>query len=156
MPRAWAGILAAVVLAAAAWAAGAPPSPSRGERCPVCGMFVAPFPQWRAAVVFADGTVRYFDGPKDLFRYRVNPGRYDPGRTDDDVTAWYVTEYYSARLVRAEELFYVVGSDVLGPMGHELVPVDGEDRAEAFRRDHGGRGIYRFSEITAEVLSEVR
>lgn len=152
------------ILAAAVWflgisaalAAGPPPAPGGGERCAVCGMFVAPFAQWTAAAVFGDGTVRYFDGPKDLFRYRVNPGRYDPGRSAENVTAWYVTEYYSAQLVRAEELFYVLGSDVLGPMGHELVPVAGEDRAEAFRRDHGGRGIYRFSEITAEVLSGVR
>jgi len=35
----------------------------------------------------------------------------------------------------------VTGSDVLGPMGEELVPIAGKQAAETFLRDHGGSGI---------------
>ena len=44
----------------------APPGPN--VICPVCGMFVAKYPEWIAAVVFKDGHAHYFDGAKDMFQ----------------------------------------------------------------------------------------
>ena len=34
-----------------------------------------------------------------------------------------VTDYYAVEPIAARDAWYVVGSDVLGPMGHELVPL---------------------------------
>ena len=47
---------------------------------------------------------------------------------------------------------YVLGSDVLGPMGHELVPHEDEAEAKEFMADHKGRRIFRFAEVTPELL----
>ena len=62
----------------------APPGP--GERCPVCGMFVAPHPTWVASLRRPDGALEYFDGPKDLFRRLFaspgGPPRGEPFVTD--------------------------------------------------------------------------
>jgi hypothetical protein len=46
-------------------------------------------------------------------------------------------EYYSQTLKPAEELRFVKGSDVVGPMGPELVPVD-VATAGRFAREHNG------------------
>lgn len=146
-------VVLALLLCAGVAGAGDPPAPGPRDRCPVCGMFVARFPGWVAAVRFRDGTHSFFDGPKDLFRFWLDPGRYDRGRSAGDLAAAYVTEYYTARLVGADGVRFVAGSDVLGPMGRELVPVSGDEEVATFLRDHRGQRAYRFEEVTASVLS---
>lgn len=125
-------------------AAEKPPAPGQQDRCPVCGMFVAPYPNWLAVAEMSGGSYHYFDGPKDLFRFFFAVDSYLPGKSRDDIVQLWASEYYSTRLTPIEELFFVSGSDVLGPMGEELVPVAGKENAEAFLRDHGGTKILRF------------
>lgn len=124
--------------------AAVPPQPGEKDRCAVCGMFVAPFPQWTAAIELKDGRHFYFDGPKDLFICLFDLPAYLPGVSVDQVAGVYVTEYYSTTLHSATEVIFVTGSDVLGPMGSELVPVLGREAAETFRRDHKGQALMRF------------
>lgn len=118
--------------------------PDENARCPVCGMFVSPYPNWASSVVLRDGTRVYFDGPKDLFQYVLDPGRFRPQTTIADIAAVFVTEYYTVAPVAAGDVFFIAGSDVLGPMGKELVPVAGADAARTFMRDHGGNRVLRF------------
>lgn len=125
--------------------ADSPTPPGADARCEVCGMFVAPYQQWLAVVVFKDGSQVYFDGPKDLFIFLFDLDRYRPGAVPADVADCFVTEYYRAELLPVGELLFVTGSDVLGPMGQELIPVLGREAAETFRRDHGGKKIMRFN-----------
>jgi len=131
----------------------APRQPDASATCPVCGMKVAPFPDWIAQVVFADDRTLFFDGAKDLFRYLLERPRYAPDLQDPEVAAVFVTSYYDGTWIGAEEAFYVIGSDVRGPMGPELVPFATSDESEEFLRDHGGKRIVRFAEVTNEVLS---
>ncbi|ALC18088.1 nitrous oxide reductase accessory protein NosL [Desulfuromonas soudanensis] len=119
--------------------------PGPKERCVVCGMFVAPYPEWVASIEFRDGTTAFFDGPKDMFVYFFDLEKYRPGAKPDDIVAMVVTEYYTARPMPVGEVFFVSGSDVLGPMGYELVPVAGKENAETFMRDHGGKKIMQFN-----------
>ena len=121
----------------------------------MCGMFVAPYPNWTAAARFPDGSVAYFDGPKDMIRYTFAVERFDPARKDQKIESLWVTEYYAASLMPAAELYFVVGSDVLGPMGHELVPVHGEESARVFAVDHHGKQVLPFADLTPAVVSEL-
>ncbi len=132
--------------------AAGPVEVKQGDKCAVCGMFAAKYPHWVAQIVFLDGTYAVFDGPKDLFRYYFNFGKYNPSRTHSDISGIYVTEYYSGRLIDARKAFFVAGSDVYGPMGAELVPVEDERNAKEFLKDHKGKKILRFGEITAGEL----
>ena len=43
------------------------PAPGARDTCPVCGMFVAPYPYWVATVLWRDGKAVHFDGAKDFF-----------------------------------------------------------------------------------------
>lgn len=121
-----------------------PPPPGPKDRCEVCGMFVAPYRDWVAVLQMIDGSNHYFDGPKDLFIYYMGLAKYQPGASYDQVAGLYVTEYYTAKLMPASEVLFVTGSDVLGPMGKELVPVAGREAAETFLRDHAGQKLMRF------------
>jgi copper chaperone NosL len=138
-------VCALLLLAFGAAALAAPALPGPKERCGVCGMFVAPYANWLAQMEFKDGSRAFFDGPKDLFVYFFDLAKYQPGAKVEEIAALYVTEYYTTRVLNVREVFLVSGSDVMGPMGQELVPVAGREQAETFRRDHGGKKILQFN-----------
>lgn len=129
------------------------PTPGPEDRCPVCGMFVAKFPAWGAGILYADGVVRHFDGPKDMFKYLLTPSRYEPQRQVREIKAIVVTEYYGLRRIDARGAFFVIGSDVLGPMGHELVPLASHREAREFLKDHKGSEILTFNQVDTHVLN---
>jgi len=113
-------------------------------------MFVEKYRSWTATVVFQDGSQLFFDGPKDMFRFLLDPAKYS--RDASTISRAFVTDYYTTKLIDAREATFVVGSDVLGPMGHELVPLRTAEEAETFVKDHGGTGRFAFDEVTEDVL----
>ncbi len=128
-----------------------PPGPS--DTCPVCGMFVYRYTDWVATVVFADGKAFHFDGAKDFFKYLNNVGKYTPGRAREEIVGMGVTDYYTVQLVDPVEALYSIGSDVLGPMGHELVPLMTEADATDFMKDHAGKRLLTYAEVDDAVLA---
>ena len=129
--------------------------PGPREKCPVCGMFVAKYPDWQAVLRFADDSRAVFDGAKDLFRFWFAPEQYLPSRRREHAVSLRVTDYYSLTLIDARAAFYVVGSDVYGPMGRELVPFAKREEAEEFKRDHHGAAILAFKEVTPSIVAEL-
>jgi nitrous oxide reductase accessory protein NosL len=132
-----------------------PSSVPAAAKCPVCGMFVAKFPDWTATARFKDGTVSYYDGPKDMFGHYFDTARYTPGKRQGDITALAVKEYYSLAMIDARSAYYVTGSDVYGPMGNELIPFITEKDANSFKLDHKGKRIIRFKDITQQAIKSL-
>ena len=130
----------------------APMKPSKKDKCPVCGMFVYKYPDWVGEVVFQDGSVAFFDGAKDLFKYYFKLKKFNPGKTQKNIAAIYVTEYYDLKLMDARKASFVIGSDVYGPMGRELIPFFTTEDAEEFKSDHKGTRILTFLEVTPAVI----
>ncbi len=128
------------------------PKPGPKDTCPVCGMFVAKYPEWVGTVMYKDGHAHHFDGAKDLFKYLLNMPKWAPGHQKQDIRSIGVTEYYGVGLIDAHNAWFVIGSDVLGPMGHELVPLESEADAREFLSDHGGKRILRFDEVSNDLL----
>jgi len=124
----------------------------KSDKCPVCGMLVSGYRNWVSQILFKDGTYAAFDGPKDMFRYYFNIGKYNRGKKQSDIAAIFVTEYYSAKMMDAQGLFFIKGSDVDGPMGPDLVPVESEKKAKEFMKDHKGKKFFAFHEVTIEDL----
>lgn len=145
-------IFAAILLALAlpAWA-GEFSDPKPRDLCPVCGMVVSKYPAWIASVVYRDGHAHHFDGAKDLFKYLFDLPRYAKGHRAEDIVQIGVTEYYEVKRIDARKAWFVIGSDVLGPMGHELIPLASRADAEEFLRDHHGKRLLRFDEVTQEL-----
>jgi nitrous oxide reductase accessory protein NosL len=145
-------VLLALLAGAGESAEMGPVAPKPTDKCPVCGMFVTKYPDWVAQAIHRDGAYVVFDGAKDMFKYLLDLRTYAPGRTAADIARLYVTDYYSLTLVDGRGAWYVIGSDILGPMGRELIPVAAEKEARQFMADHKGKRLLRFAEVTADVL----
>jgi hypothetical protein len=78
------------------------PAPGPRDTCPVCGMFVAPYPYWIATVLWRDGQAVHFDGAKDFFKYLLDLKKYEPRRSRADIQAMGVTDYYGAERIAAQ------------------------------------------------------
>ena len=122
------------------------------DRCPVCGMFVYKYPKWVAQIMFKDGSYYFYDGAKDMFKHIFDTAKYTPGQAKENIKDIYVTDYYEVELVDAKSAFFVIGSDVLGPMGHELLPFKDQESAQEFLEDHKGKSIIRFQDVTPAVI----
>jgi copper chaperone NosL len=146
-------LLSVLVLSSVAGAAEkGMPKPTAKDKCPVCGMFVAKYPDWTTIVLFKDSSHVFFDGTKDMFKYLFDMKRYDTSRKADDVQTVLVNDYYRLFLMDARRAWYIIGSDVYGPMGRELIPLEKESDAREFMNDHNGKKMLKYSDITREII----
>ena len=120
-------------------------------KCPVCGMFVSKFPKWVAQIQLQDGHNHYFDGVKDMIKFYFNPTKYH-AHSNEQILQMNVTDYYSLESTDAKKAYYVLGSNVYGPMGEELIPFKNEDEAKKFMADHFGKKVVSFDEIKEETI----
>ncbi len=118
-------------------------------KCPVCGMFVSKYPKW-VAMMEMEGKIYYFDGVKDMMKYYIFDGDFIYDRTK--LSKIFVSDYYTLEPIPAKEAFYVVDSNVYGPMGHELIPFKTEKSANIFKDEHQGKVIVKFNEITDRMV----
>lgn len=139
-----ASALALCALIVACDGEGAPALAQAGEHCAHCGMTIEEGSGFTTGATDGAGHDVFFDSPKCLFRWLgQSAGAGARG-------AW-VTEYFTRTHTPIDDAFYVLGSDVSGPMGADLVPVAPRDRAEHFASSHGGRVLTR-AEVTSEVV----
>jgi len=129
-----------------------PVKPSPKDKCPVCGMFVAKYPDFLAEIIFKDGSTLFFDGTKDMFKCYLDLKKCHPSKKQSDIDSLYVNDYYGLTPVDGFKAFYVIGSDILGPMGRELIPFEKETDAKEFMKDHRGQSILKFGDVTVNVL----
>ena len=116
---------------------------TKDEKCPICGMFVYKYPKWAAQIFYGDKHFS-FDGVKDLMKYYF--------MHKDGITKILVTDYYSQKAIEARESYYVIGSDVYGPMGDELIPFEKLSDAKTFSMDHKGYKTIKFDKLTEKEI----
>jgi hypothetical protein len=119
---------------------------SKESRCKNCGMRIDPQSQWRAELVAEDGSLVAFDTPRCALQ------SWRGGKTA--AKAVRVQDYYDRKPREGTDVRFVVGGDVLGPMGPDLVPVD-PVRVSKFIQDHAADRAYRLEEITTEVINAI-
>lgn len=148
-------LFAGILLLPQPVSAGPPETVESSERCAVCGMFVAKYPNWVTQIQYEDGKPKYFDGVKDLMAYLFDPASYgsNPGLQAKEI---WVKDYYTLEWIDGRAAVYVGGSDVFGPMGKEFIPFSKREAAENFRKDHHGKKILLFEEITSEMIKSMR
>lgn len=116
---------------------------TKDEKCPVCGMFIYKYPRWASQIFYNDKHYS-FDGMKDLMKYYFD--------NNSDIVNILTRDYYSQKAFDAREGFYVLGSDVYGPMGNELIPFENEKDAKKFYIDHKGTKVLKFDEISSKIV----
>ena len=87
-----------------------------------------------------------------MFKYYFDIKKYHPSKKQSDIEAVYVTDYYNLSPINAYEATYIVGSDVYGPMGRELVPFAKQDDAKEFMKDHKGKSLVKFKDVTLPLV----
>jgi nitrous oxide reductase accessory protein NosL len=124
---------------------------STADRCAYCGMRIDPASAWRADLVAGTTTV-HFDTPRcALLAWRK-------GKTAAQSIR--VQEFYDRTWRDGAELRFVIGSDVTGPMGADLVPVDAA-RVAKFKVDHASSAgapidALALDAITSAVLDAIQ
>ena len=133
----------AFLLAIVACPLGCKAKNKTAERCSFCGMTIDPASAWVTELTMSDGTKTTYDTPRCA------------------MTAWR-TRGVSAKSVRVQEFYerawrdgndvvFVTGSDVAGPMGADLVPVSPAKSAK-FMVDHAGARALTLEAITPDLL----
>lgn len=120
---------------------------TKDEKCPICGMFVYKHPRWATQTFYKNTTQEYhysFDGAKDMLKYYFD--------NQKNISEILVTDYYSQKAIEAHKAYFVIGSDIYGPMGHELIPFEFESDAKTFYMDHKASKILKFQDITKEEV----
>jgi copper chaperone NosL len=149
-----AALLAAVVLSGTGMAATVDlPDGSKldlSAACPICNMKLEGSTLGPAAVVFKDGKVIGFDGTGDMFRYVLDPAKHNIDSAN--IKALFVTEHGTKNFIDAKAAMYVAGSDVTGDMGPEVVPFAKKEDAEKFLKDHHGKTVASYVQITMDDL----
>jgi nitrous oxide reductase accessory protein NosL len=115
-------------------------------------MFTYKYPRWAAQIFYKNKTQEHhwsFDGVKDLMKFYFNAQKWGnyPIAKKENITKILVTDYYSQKGIDGTKAFYVIRSDVYGPMGHELIPFESENDAKTFKADHRGKTIIKFEDI---------
>jgi len=82
--------------------------------------------------------------------------KYQPGEARETVRQVWVTEYYTTKQMDARDVFFVVGTNLMGPMGLDLIPVQGKPAAENLKRDYTGELILTIDQITPEIVDRAR
>lgn len=125
---------------------------TKDEKCPVCGMFTYKYPRWASQIFYKHGDHQHhlsFDGVKDLMKFYFDPmkwGEYEFAKKEN-ISKVLVTDYYSQKAIDGTKAYYVIRSDIYGPMGHELIPFESKDDAKTFLKDHFGNKIIEFKDI---------
>ena len=112
-------------------------------------MKIDPASVWTAELVSNDGKVVAFDTP------RCALSAWRSGKAP--AASMRVREYYDASgpMRDATGLRFMLGGDVVGPMGSDLVPVD-PSRASKFIQDHEADRALKLDEITTDVLAAMK
>ena len=116
---------------------------TKKDKCPVCGMFLYKYPRWVSRIEYTDKNVS-FDGIKDMMKYYFEHKQ--------NIKEILVQDYYTQQTIDANKAYFVLGSDVYGPMGNELIAFDAKDAAKRFALDHRGKKILTFKEITKDEV----
>ena len=110
-------------------------------RCAHCGMKLDPKSPWNSELD-EGGKVEHFDTPRCALSEWLAHGK--KGTVE-------VQDYYDRTMRPATQVQFVIGSDVVGPMGPELVPVD-DARVAKFEKDHGGTRALALGEVDEKAL----
>jgi len=120
---------------------------TNNQRCAQCGMPIEKYQAWKGKII-AKSATKHFCSPRCLF---INSQVHGISMAD----SVFVTDYYQQTLIDGRQAYYVIGSDVIGPMGHDLVPLANRQAAEDFIREHKGEQILTFGEVNAETIQRL-
>ena len=105
--------------------------------------------------VWQDSATATFDGSKCMFKYFLDIKKYDPSKSRNDISAFRVNDYYTRMPTDARQAYYVIWSDIYGPMGHEPIPFAKPTDTLKFLKEYKGKRIVRFKEVDMKLITSL-
>ena len=124
------------------------------DRCPVCAMQVSKHRKFAGAIQLKGGRTYYFCGTGCMIRSWMHPQIF-LNAPKTDLAKSVVQDYFSGKQVDGLAVYWVAGSDVVGPMGPALVPIFDKQQLEVFKKRHGGKAYFRLEEMTDKKWLEL-
>jgi nitrous oxide reductase accessory protein NosL len=122
---------------------------TENDNCKTCGMHSLPYSKWNVTWKNTNQT-QWFCSPRCMFiQIHKTPSLVNPS------DSLLVTDYYTQQRIAAQKAFFVIGSDITSPMGHDFVPLQDEKAATDFMTEHKGKQILRFEEVNNEVIKNL-
>ena len=125
--------------------------PTENDVCTVCGMPPAKHLDHNSQIWAMDGSTLHFCSTQCMVNFNADQSKYvkEPVKTK---MAW-VKLYSDNMYESAVGAYYVVGSQVNGPMGKEAIPFKFKKDAEEFVAANGGK-ILSFDQLTPQLIME--
>ncbi len=127
---------------------------SEQDRCPVCGMQISQHVKFASAIQLDDDSSFYFCGTGCMMKAWLHPEIF-LDRDKQSLRRAVAPEYFGGNYIDALSALWVAGSDVVGPMGPALVPLQDEADLETFKVRHGGKITFRLSELDDMKWKEI-
>jgi copper chaperone NosL len=123
--------------------------PTEKDVCTVCGMHPASYPKHNSQILTMDGNTLHFCSTQCMINFNADPSKYvqEPTKTK---MAW-VTLFSDGMYESALGAYYVVGSQLNGPMGKEAFPFKLKKDADEFVKANGGK-IISFQQLTPQLI----
>jgi len=119
------------------------------DQCPVCHMYPARYPKNRCQLIDAQKAIYHFCSTQCLFTFLKDPRPF-VNKDVKPMMIW-VTDYPSGSWTSAKTAYYLVGSRIQGPMGHEAFAFDKNAEALSLSRQDGGN-VMMFPEVGIEKI----
>jgi len=132
------------------WVFAQPQTIDPNKRCPLCKMYPARYPKFNCQIVFKDGSYEAFDSTIGLLVYLHFPDK--TGKTLKPITGIYFKDYLKGGWLEADQTFFVVGSEIRGPMGIQFLPVDSEQAAADLKNQAQGKEVVHYKNLNRQYL----
>jgi len=120
------------------------------KQCPVCGMYPARYPRFNCEIIFNDGSYEAFDSALCLLTYLLFPEKIQV--KPKPVSEIFFKDYLKSKWLEADRTYFVIGSDLTGPMGKEFIAVDSLAAAKRLKKDEHGRDIISYKSLNKRYM----
>ena len=119
------------------------------DRCPVCGMYPARYPNNKGQIQTKGQDVYHFCSTQCLFAFLADSAKY-AGKDVKPFLIWVVDFEYGV-WISGRTAYYVVGSNQSGPMGKEAFAFDKNADAKKFAEKYSGKMVI-FQGVTIDKI----
>jgi copper chaperone NosL len=120
------------------------------KECPLCGMYPARYPEFQCQIIFKDLSYEAFDSPLGLLIYYLFQKEYDP--KNREIENVFFKDYIKNEWISADDTLFVVGTEIMGPMGIDFLPVGNKNDAKQLNTLEKGSVIVSFADINQAFL----
>ncbi len=120
------------------------------KECPLCGMIPARYPQFHCQMVLQNGDYVAFDSAAGLLTFLLFPDK--TGLSSGEVESVYFKDYVTETWIHSDQTYFVIGSEIMGPMGIEFLAVDSQEKAQSLMNQEKGELTVSYNQINRQFM----